>query len=188
MDLKLDIKIEKLSKVETWITAAQPSDDGWSQIKPFIFIRLTTSEGIQGWGEAFTLPYRELAVETIIRNLVIAIANEKDISPYSFRDKILDIADKHRGIDFSAATSAIEMALWDIIGKLSKKPLSHLLCENPNPSVPIYATNWSNKQYKAKANYETRPTTQSKLIKFTIPTQSFNWLLYTTDSAHDTHY
>ena len=150
MDLKLDIKIEKLSKVETWITTAQPSDDGWSQIKPFIFIRLTTSEGIQGWGEAFTLPYRELAVETIIRNLVIAIANEKDISPYSFRDKILDIADKHRGIDFSAATSAIEMALWDIIGKLSKKPLSHLLCENPNPSVPIYATNWSSIESETK--------------------------------------
>mgnify|MGYP001171618788 CR=1 FL=1 len=48
-----------LSKVETWITNSIESDDCWSEIKPFLFVRLTTSDGIEGWGEAFTLPCRE---------------------------------------------------------------------------------------------------------------------------------
>ena len=68
-----------------------------------------------------------------------------------FRDKAAKISDKHRGIDFSAATSAIEMALWDIGGKISKKPLANLLSENPKPSIPVYATNWSNKETGTEA-------------------------------------
>ena len=48
-----------ITKVETWITKSKQSDDGWSQIKPFIFLKLSTNEGFYGWGEAFTLPTRE---------------------------------------------------------------------------------------------------------------------------------
>ena len=112
----------------------------------FLFLRLTNSDGLEGWGEAFTLPYREIAIEKIIHNLVKAVAKDKNITPHTFRDIVKNISDKHRGIDFSAATSAIEMALWDISGKISKQPLANLLSKNPKNSIPIYATNWSNKE------------------------------------------
>ena len=123
MNPEIDLRVGSLSKIETWITSPTQSDDGWTEIKSFLFLRLTTSDGVEGWGEAFTLPCREIAIEKIIRNLVNAVAKDKDITPHLFRDKAAKISDKHRGIDFSAATSAIEMALWDIGGKISKNPL-----------------------------------------------------------------
>ena len=35
-----------ISHVETWITKSEQSDDGWATIKPFLFVKLTTSDGI----------------------------------------------------------------------------------------------------------------------------------------------
>ena len=151
MNPEEDLKAGNLSKIETWITSPTQSDDGWTEIKSFLFLRLTTSDGFEGWGEAFTLPYREIAVEKIIHSLIKTVAKDNNVTPHIFRDKVSQISDKHRGIDFSAATSAIEMALWDIAGKISKKPLANLLSKNPKTLVPVYATNWSNKETETEA-------------------------------------
>ena len=151
MNPEEDLKAGNLSKIETWITSPTQSDDGWTEIKSFLFLRLTTSDGFEGWGEAFTLPYREIAVEKIIHSLIKTVAKDNNVTPHIFRNKVSKISDKHRGIDFSAATSAIEMALWDIAGKISKKPLANLLSKNPETLVPVYATNWSNKETETEA-------------------------------------
>ena len=47
-----------IKKVETWITKSKLTEDGWSQIKPFIFLKLTNSDGFEGWGESFSLHAR----------------------------------------------------------------------------------------------------------------------------------
>lgn len=150
-----------LSKVETWITNSIESDDRWSEIKPFLFVRLTTSDGIEGWGEAFTLPYREKAVNEIIHSLTKVFSLEGNLLPINFHKKSTSILDKHRGIDFAAATSAIEMGLWDIQGKLEGKPLSHLLSDNPKCLVPIYANTWSDKS----PDYKSLGVRSSQLLK-----------------------
>ena len=36
-----------IRKVETWITNSKQTEDGWSQIKPFIFLKLTNSDGFE---------------------------------------------------------------------------------------------------------------------------------------------
>ena len=38
------------------------------------------------------------------------------------------------------AISGIDMALWDIKGKVSKLPVRNLLCSNPVDKVPAYAS------------------------------------------------
>lgn len=139
-----------ISKAETWITNPTLSDDGWSEIKPFLFLRLTTDNGVEGWGEAFTLPLREKAVMEMIHSLINAISSIENLTPNIFYKKAKEIADKHRGIDFSAATSAIEMSLWDIQSKEEKKPLSFLLSSKPKSKVPVYANIWSEKKPDSK--------------------------------------
>jgi galactonate dehydratase len=134
-----------LSRIETWVTKSTLSDDGWSEIKPFLLLKLTTNNGIEGWGEAFTLPFREKGVSEIIHSLVDAAASIENLTPKTFNIKAKEIADKHRGIDFSAATSAIEMSLWDIFSKEEKKPLSYLLSSKPKAKVSVYANTWSEK-------------------------------------------
>tara|TARA_B100000767_G_C19770717_1_gene539818 strand:- start:2593 stop:3717 length:1125 start_codon:yes stop_codon:yes gene_type:complete len=137
--------MSSISKIETWVTEPEQSDDGWATIKPFLFLKLTTSDGLEGWGEAFTLPSREKGIVEIIHNLIETISSSKDISPDIFNSKAKKIADGHGGIDFSAATSAIEMSLWDIEAKRKNKPLSHILSKDPKQKVSVYANTWSEK-------------------------------------------
>ena len=134
-----------ISHVETWITKSEQSDDGWATIKPFLFVKLTTSDGIDGWGEAFTLPTREKGIIEIIHDLMETLSSLDDLMPETFSSRVKQIADGHGGIDFSSATSAIEMSLWDIKAKRENKPLSHILSKNPKKKVSVYANTWSEK-------------------------------------------
>ena len=138
-----EINIGKLSSVKIWITNAHKSKDNWSKTKKFIFIKITTTDGVEGWGEAFSIHLREKAIATIIIELFKEISEIKNLSLNSFYNKIFFLRDGHGGLDFSSATSAIEIALWDIAGKLKNLPLNCLLTDNPKPDVSIYATCWS---------------------------------------------
>ncbi|MEO0745512.1 MAG: mandelate racemase/muconate lactonizing enzyme family protein [Pseudomonadota bacterium] len=139
----------RLSKVETWITSTGMGGDGWGRVKPFLFVRLTQSDGLSGWGEAFVLPCRETAVAEIIHALATALTDLEDITPWTMRDHVARIADKHRGLDFSAATSALEMALWDIQGKREDRPLYEMLGGARRKDIPVYANIWSETQWQA---------------------------------------
>ena len=147
-----EINIGKLSSVKIWITNAHKSKDNWSKTKKFIFIKITTTDGVEGWGEAFSIHLREKAIATIIIELFKEISEIKNLSLNSFYNKIFFLRDGHVGLDFSSATSAIEIALWDIAGKLKNLPLNCLLTDNPKPDVSIYATCWSDLK-KDEENY-----------------------------------
>ena len=147
-----EINIGKLSSVKIWITNAHKSKDNWSKTKKFIFIKITTTDGVEGWGEAFSIQLREKAIATIIIELFKEISEIKNLSLNSFYNKIFFLRDGHGGLDFSSATSAIEIALWDIAGKLKNLPLNCLLTDNPKPDVSIYATCWSDLK-KDEENY-----------------------------------
>jgi len=140
-----------LAQVETWITAPAKGGGGWSEVKPCLLLRVTTDGGEAGWGEAFVLPCREKAVAEIIHALGQAAASLQSASPWAFRAMALQIASKHRGLDFSAATSALEMALWDIHGKLVEKPLCQVLGGDHRTPLPVYANIWSNTQWDAES-------------------------------------
>lgn len=132
-----------VAQVETWITAETTGGEAWDTVKPFLFVCLTDKNGQSGWGEAFVLPCREAAVAEIIHALAHETARQGDITPWSFRVLAAKIADKHRGMDYAAATSALEMALWDLTGKLANAPLYALLGGRRNREIPIYANIWS---------------------------------------------
>ena len=136
-----------LAQVETWITAPAKGGGEWGEVKPCLLLRITTDDAIAGWGEAFVLPCREKAVAEIIHALGHAAASLQCASPWAFRAMALEIASKHRGLDFSAATSALEMALWDIYAKLAEKPLCDLLGGDHRAPLPIYANIWSDTQW-----------------------------------------
>lgn len=132
-----------LVQVETWITAPAKGSNGWGEVKRCLLVRVTTDIGIAGWGEAFVLTCREKAVSEIIHALGKMAASMRPAWPWAFRDMALQIASKHRGLDFSAATSALEMALWDIYGRITRTPLCEIFGGQVKKAVPVYANIWS---------------------------------------------
>ena len=147
----------ELARLETWITYPETEGVEWGHVKSCLFVRLTTKDGLYGWGEAFVLPYREKAVAEIIHALGRSASKLKSISPWAFRDLAKQAAARHQSIEFSAASSALEMALWDILGKLLNAPLCDLLGGNHNRAIPIYGNIWSTTQWDV-VSLETRAT------------------------------
>ena len=146
-----------LLRLETWITAPEMGGDEWGHVKPCLFVRLTTKDGIYGWGEAFVLPYRRKAVAEIIHALGRSASKLKSISPWAFLDLAKQATAHHLSLKFSAASSALKMALWDISGKLLNAPLCDLLGGDHNRAIPIHGNIRSATQWGV-ASFETRAT------------------------------
>ena len=116
---------------------------GWVTQRSATLVRVTTENGLQGWGEAFAqgLEPPEIA----------AAAIEHALKPLLVGESALDIAvlwnkmysrtrDYGRKGSVVAAISAVDTALWDIAGHFYQQPVYQLLGGASRKSVKPYAT------------------------------------------------
>jgi len=120
----------KLAKAEVFVC---------SPGRNFVTLKLTTDEGIVGYGDA-TLNGRELAVVSYLNDHCLPALigrdarNIEDIWHYFYRG-----AYWRRGPVTMAAISAIDVALWDIKAKSLNTPLYNLLGGKSRHEVLVYA-------------------------------------------------
>ncbi len=133
----------KIARVTPFLVAPRPSADGWSRGQTVIFVKLETDTGLVGWGEAYALSHRQRANREIIVELGEALKQMSEATPRAFLHHIAKPMDsKHPGIDYSSAVSAIEIALWDLLGKTAGQPVHALLGGAIVDKVPVYANAW----------------------------------------------
>ncbi|MGQ1890737.1 D-mannonate dehydratase ManD [Thermophagus sp. OGC60D27] len=105
----------------------------------FVTLKIYTDEGIYGLGDA-TLNGRELAVAKYLEEYCIPSLigrnplNIEDIWHYFYRGVYWK-----RGAVTMTAIAAIDMALWDIKGKMLNTPLYNLLGGKSRSKVMVYA-------------------------------------------------
>ncbi|WIY00909.1 D-galactonate dehydratase family protein [Amycolatopsis mongoliensis] len=110
----------------------------------FVALKITTADGAVGWGDA-TLNGRELAVAAYLRDHVCPIllgrdaARIEDTWQYLYRGVYW-----RRGPVTMAAIGAVDLALWDIKGKITGQPVYQLLGGAVRDRVLSYthATGW----------------------------------------------
>lgn len=93
----------------------------------FVTLKITTDEGVVGWGDG-TLNGRELAVASYLTDHVCPLLVGRD--PQKIEDTwqyLYRGAYWRRGPVTMSAIGAVDMALWDIKGKLAGMPLYQLL-------------------------------------------------------------
>jgi mannonate dehydratase len=98
-----------------------------SPSRNFVTLRITTDEGITGLGDA-TLNGRELAVASYLRDHVVPLLIDRD--PHRIEETwqfLYRSAYWRRGPVTMAAIAAVDMALWDIKGKIAGLPVYQLL-------------------------------------------------------------
>ncbi len=135
----------QITRLTPYLVAPRPSPDGWSKGQITLLVKLDTKEGLIGWGEAYALSHRQEAICKIMGYLGAVLTELPNASPRAFIEHVATpMATKHPSIDFAAAQSAIEIALWDLLGKSTGLPLHALLGGAIQSHVPIYANAWDN--------------------------------------------
>lgn len=106
--------------------------------KNWIFVKLLTDEGVEGLGECtgglMTAPNKGAVEE--LRSRLIGRDPTRLQELLDFLRKTLFLS---RG---GSAVSGIEMACWDIIGKICQKPLYQLLGGKAREKIRVYANGW----------------------------------------------
>jgi L-alanine-DL-glutamate epimerase-like enolase superfamily enzyme len=105
-----------------------------------LLVKVTTDQGIEGWGEAFgfdAVKSVKLAVEDLIAPICIG-QDATQIAPLMLQvQKKLHIFGRNSPLMFGI--SAIDIALWDIAGKIASTPLYRLLGGGA-ADLPCYAS------------------------------------------------
>jgi D-galactarolactone cycloisomerase len=140
----------KIAKVEP-IHVALPYDHGapkpmrkgigaWDT-QDILFVRVETDDGLVGWGEAFghaSTPVTLAAVRDIVGPLAVGEdAGAREALMYKLTRRTQSMA---RNGPVQYALSALDIALWDIAGKVAGQPVWQMLGGARKDTVPAYAS------------------------------------------------
>jgi D-galactarolactone cycloisomerase len=111
----------------------------WYKTKNAMLVKVSTDEGIVGWGEAYGPgEMTKTAVDTLLAPMVLgADPFDIDVLWEKMYQRVEDYDPQGFGV---AGISAIDIALWDIMGKALNRPVYQLLGGAHRKTVRAYAT------------------------------------------------
>lgn len=121
-----------------------------TDVKPFvvdcyrtnlIFVKIYTDEGLSGVGEG-TLEYKEFAFLGALEHIKTYLIGKNPLHIEQHFHQIYRDAYWRGGAVLMSALSAVEMALWDILGKFLNVPVYQLLGGKVNDKARIYVNGW----------------------------------------------
>ena len=134
----------KVTGIETLVLDNLPSrGGGYPGGRRFLFIKLLTDEGVVGLGERVSGGVTDLAPQiALLQHLAeqfVVGQSPFDIERIWQRMFATPHDYRHPGMDRTPAISAIEMALWDIVGKATNQPIYNLLGGRYHDRLRAYA-------------------------------------------------
>jgi galactonate dehydratase len=116
----------KVVDVETFVVANPPPSLGG---RYFTFVKLTTSDGIVGYGEAYAATFHP----DVVSRMLIDLAERHLVGKDPFEIESFWRGAYSRGfsqrpdLTLQGVMSALEMACWDVVGKAVDQPVFRLL-------------------------------------------------------------
>ena len=123
----------KIARIETF--------KFWAEWKNWLFVRVSTDDGLHGWGEA-SLAGAIDAVERAVHELGGALIGQEAGGVERHWQAMYHAWRWRGGAIQSSAQSALDMALWDLEGKRLGVPVYRLLGGPYAERVRAYASHW----------------------------------------------
>ncbi len=120
----------KIARIQSWAVAGPVSD--------LCFVRVETDDGVHGWGEG-SLPGKCQSVAASILELESLIAGYDPLQTERVWQRMVRHSYWKAGPVLSSAIAAIDMALWDIKGKVYGAPVHELLGGALRDQIWLYA-------------------------------------------------
>ena len=128
----------KLTDLDIIVTA--PPAPGWGG-RYWILTKLTTDNGIVGWGECYASSVGPKAMEAVIRDVFeryFLNVNPENIEKL-FRRVYSSGFTQRPDLTVMGAFSGLEIACWDIVGKHRERPVWALLGGMLNERIRVYS-------------------------------------------------
>lgn len=168
----------KIKEIEPLLlTSKEKSAATWASI--MILVKLETSNGYVGYGEAVPT-IRTISVYNAIKQVAKAYINkevedvEKNYYEWYKQDFYIT-----RSFESATATSAIDIACWDVIGKEFGASIYKLLGSEFRDRIPVYANGWYENCIKPEDFAKKAKETVEKgykAIKFDPFGNYFDWI------------
>lgn len=113
----------------------------WASWCNWLFVRISTDEGLAGWGEG-SLHGPVRPVEETIRELTPVLLGEDPSGPERHWQRLYHAWRWRGGPVQQTAISALDIALWDLEGKRLGVPVYRLLGGPLATRFPAYASHW----------------------------------------------
>jgi D-galactarolactone cycloisomerase len=112
----------------------------WTRTRSSVLVKVTTDEGIVGWGEAGSSGSAAIATVIAHRYRPLVVGRDPFDVEVIWEDLYALTRDEgQKGVAIDAI-SGIDIALWDVIGKAVGKPVHKLLGGGARPRIVAYAT------------------------------------------------
>lgn len=123
--------------LEIFIVATPPPHKGG---RYFTFVKLTTAQGLVGYGEPYGIPYGPTATRALIQDVFeryLKGHEAQDIEAF-WRRAYSACFSQRPDPSLIGAVSGLEMALWDLLGKAAGQPVYNLLGGRVEPDLRAY--------------------------------------------------
>lgn len=111
--------------------------------KNLMLCRVTADDGTYGWGEAYVGKGKEQVAKDMIDAMGRVVKGHSVFEIRHLTQVMFDDFQIRRSaVDYYSAWSAIEIALWDIVGKLCGQPVCNLLGGPVRDHIRVYANGW----------------------------------------------
>lgn len=116
----------KITDLDVFVVANPPPGFGG---RYFVFVKLTTDDGVRGYGEVYSVPFHPRVVTQMIED--VFERHVRGASPFSIEKLWREIYStgytQRSDLSIMGILSGLEIACWDIIGKALDKPVYELL-------------------------------------------------------------
>ena len=112
----------------------------YSTFNQSIIVKIWTDSGVIGWGETYGLIAPQATASIILDLFKEFVVGRNPFEVEHIYDFLYDLmrVRGYTGGFYHDALAAVDIALWDILGKLVEKPLSMVLGGLSNKQIPAY--------------------------------------------------
>lgn len=134
--------MDRIVSVEP-IPVSYPEPNDFNALRHLCLVKITTADGVVGWGESITqFPEANFATKAIVEGMAERVVGKDPLANiaiwHQLRDKKWWYG--YRGGIASYAIAAIDMALWDIKGKILGASVLDLLGGAVHEKLPVIAS------------------------------------------------
>jgi galactonate dehydratase len=133
----------KITDVRTFLVSPSSHREGNRGGKHWLFVKIETDEGIEGWGECYTQVDRDKNIEQHVLDLKRYLIDRDPFNIKHFTFMVYnDFCSRRGSMDLYCALSGVEQAMWDAAGKKLGVPVYKLLGGACRDRIRVYANGW----------------------------------------------